>query len=185
MRLTFRYFLPGLAASLPGQRLLDYAGGMTQPDTTRPHYSARPFWRRYWIWGLLAACLALLLGVALYLWLALLSPFGYQAPENLSPLDPNREHRVFVYGTLRSPSVRWLVMGDRLNPEPAVLAGYQKDALDIEPKPSGNVQGLVFNVTPEQLQRLDRYERLGLRYERVWLELADGSRAWVYQRLPN
>ncbi len=92
---------------------------------------------------------------------------------------------MFVYGTLRRPLVRWLVMGDRLDPKPAVLPGYQKEALDITPDADSQVEGLVFKVTPEQLRRLDRYERLGLRYDRLLLELEDGSRAWVYQRLPN
>lgn len=158
---------------------------MMNPDSSRPQHRARLLRRRRWTWGLLAVSLTLLLGTALYLWLVLLSPFGYQAPENLPALDPNREHRVFVYGTLRRPLVRWLVMGDRLEPKPAVLPGYQKEALDITPDSDSQVEGLVFKVTPEQLRRLDRYERLGLRYDRFLLELEDGSRAWVYQRLPN
>lgn len=158
---------------------------MTEPDTSRPQYRLRPLWRRRLIWGFLAASLALLLGMAFYLWLVLLSPFGYQAPKNLPAVDPNQEHRVFVYGTLRSPWVRWLVMGDRLDPKAARLSGFQKQALDLAPDADSEVEGLVFKVTPAQLRRLDRYERLGLRYERVLLELEDGRRAWVYRRLPN
>ena len=33
-------------------------------------------------------------------------------------------------------------------------------------------------------RRLDRYKRLGIRYERVEATLDDGRRVWVYQRLP-
>lgn len=158
---------------------------MIKPDSSRTQQQPRPFLRQPWVWVSLVTSLALVLALALYLWLTLLSPFGYQAPENLPVIDPNREHRVFVYGTLRSPLVRWLVLGDRLDPEPATLPGFRKEALDIKPDADSNVQGLVFKVAPEQLRRLDRYERLGLRYQRVLLGLEGGSQAWVYQRLPN
>ena len=35
----------------------------------------------------------------------------------------------------------------------------------------------------DELSRLDRYERLGIRYERRTITLDDGTRAWVYLRL--
>ena len=161
-----------------------YADTMIEPDLSRS--PQRPsFWRLHWLGVLLATGLALFLGVTLYLWLVLLSPLGYQAPENLPAIDPGREHRVFVFGTLRIPLVRWIVTGDRLEPKPAVLPGYRKESLSIVPDVDSNVEGLVFKVTPEQLRRLDRYERLGLRYERILLALKNGRCAWVYRRLPE
>lgn len=76
-------------------------------------------------------------------------------------------------------------MGDSGHPEEATLEGYQRNGLDLSPKPDSHVHGLRLRVTADQLARLDRYERLGIRYERKEKQLADGKRAWVYQRLSN
>ncbi|MBT00797.1 MAG: hypothetical protein CMI01_19365 [Oceanospirillaceae bacterium] len=119
---------------------------------------------------------------ALYLWFTLLSPWGYSRPTHLLEV-PAGEHRVFVYGTLRYPFVRWLVIGEWIDTTPAHLAGYRKEGLDLEPDQGSLVEGETFTVERAQLLRLDRYERLGIRYERVSIELSDGSQAWVYQRL--
>ncbi len=132
-----------------------------------------------WLSGLvLSLCLAL----AGWLWLTMLSPFLYDPP---APHEPMTEgpHRVFVYGTLRYAIVRWVVMGRAGETRPATLEGFQRDSLDIVESPQGSVEGEVIEVSAEELVRLDRYERLGLRYERVRLDLADGREAWVYRRL--
>jgi gamma-glutamylcyclotransferase (GGCT)/AIG2-like uncharacterized protein YtfP len=114
----------------------------------------------------------------------MLSPLGYQPPAELAAIDQNRNHRVFVYGTLRSPAIRWLVIGRAGNTAPAVLNGYRKDGLDITAENEAQVKGLVFEVNANELQRLDRYERLGLRYKRVSHIIDNGDPVWVYQRLP-
>ncbi|GGX78878.1 hypothetical protein GCM10007160_02680 [Litchfieldella qijiaojingensis] len=117
-----------------------------------------------------------------YLWLTLLSPFTYDRPEWLPDIQSG-EHQVFVYGTLRYPFVRWLVYGRAGDPEPATLEGFRRNALDLAEAPGESVNGLLLHVDAEELSRLDRYERLGLRYERVLMTLADGREAWVYRRL--
>lgn len=117
-----------------------------------------------------------------YLWLVMLSPFIYERPADLAPIASG-EHRVFVYGTLRHPAIRWLVYGRSGDPREATLEGFRRDGLDLTPAANGRVEGLVLRVDAAELARLDRYERLGIRYERVRVELANGLDAWVYQRL--
>ncbi|KAA0013501.1 gamma-glutamylcyclotransferase [Billgrantia pellis] len=116
-----------------------------------------------------------------WLWLTLLSPFTYERPAHLPDIEPGR-HRVFVYGTLRLAPVRWVVMGRAGETQPAVIEGYRREALDLEASPEDRVRGEVIIVNAEELRRLDRYERLGIRYERVPMRLADGQLAWVYRR---
>ncbi len=133
---------------------------------------------RYFLTGLLGLPLL----VTGYLWWTLLSPFGYSPPEELAPITAG-EHRVFVYGTLRYAPVRWLVYGRSGDPEPANLPGYRREGLDIARDATASVAGLLLRVDAGELARLDRYERLGIRYERVELTLADGRLAWVYRRM--
>ncbi|MDQ2075936.1 gamma-glutamylcyclotransferase family protein [Marinimicrobium sp. ABcell2] len=153
-------------------------------DTQTSNSIARPWYRRP-ARLVLAGLTALILVAAFYLWFVLLSPFGHQPPEGYPAIDPTREHKVFVYGTLRNPLVRLVVMGSMGDPRPATLPGYRKQGLDLAVEPGSATEGLVFIVTVEQLRRLDRYERIGIRYERFEYTLEDGTRAWVYRRLPE
>lgn len=127
--------------------------------------------------GLLAALLLLF-----WLWLTMLSPWTYQQPAGL-PVLPEGQQKVFVYGTLTYAPVRWLVYGRSGNPAPALLTGFERQGLDLNPDDNAQVKGLTLEVNPSELSRLDRYERLGVRYERIRIRLADGQQAWVYQRL--
>ncbi|MBF8221607.1 gamma-glutamylcyclotransferase family protein [Halomonas sp. 328] len=131
---------------------------------------------------LLTGLLGLPLLAAGYLWWTMLSPFGYSPPEALPPIAEG-EHRVFVYGTLRHAPLRWVIYGRAGDPQPAILPGYRREGLDITRDASASVEGLLLRVDAEELARLDRYERLGIRYERVERHLADGQPAWVYRRL--
>ncbi|WP_372625226.1 gamma-glutamylcyclotransferase family protein [Arsukibacterium sp.] len=124
---------------------------------------------------------AIFIGLSGYLWLTFASPFGYKPTVELPAIDDNARYSVFVYGTLKQPWVRYLVMGRAGTGEPATLVGYQKEALDIKPAPGTTTEGLVITVTGTELRALDRYERLGVRYERVELTLQNGKSAWVYQ----
>ena len=132
------------------------------------------------LWGLLA----LLLAALLYIGLMWFSPLGYAPPEDLPPIDTQRSHQVFAYGTLTQPWVRWLVMGSAGAPREAHLPGYRREGLDGVPDPGAVTEGVVFAVTPAELARLDRYERLGVRYARLEKTLGSGEAAWVYRRLP-
>lgn len=141
--------------------------------------------RRRWGLRLLLSGTVLVLLAGFYLWFTLLSPFGFQIPEEYAEIDAHRDHRVFVYGTLRSPWVRRLVMGRSGTAQPARLPGYTKEALDLVPDAEGVTEGYTITVSAEELRRLDRYERLGVRYERFKMELEDGTSAWVYRRMPQ
>ncbi|XQU07253.1 gamma-glutamylcyclotransferase [Halomonas sp. LY9] len=136
-----------------------------------------------WLKRLVIGSLLCLAGLAVWLWLTMLSPWFYDRPEELPAIE-QRTHQVFVYGTLRYLPVRWVVMGSSGSPEPARLHGFERQGLDLTASTGKYVDGLLLTVTPEALARLDRYERLGIRYERVKQTLADGSSAWVYMRLP-
>lgn len=127
-------------------------------------------------------------GVALlvvWLWFTLLSPWGYVPPQDLPPTEQQQTHRVFAYGTLRYPSVRWLVTGRSIPAQSATLQGFRKQGLDLVPQAGAQTQGEVFEVDAEALRRLDRYERLGVRYQRSKLILDSGAMAWVYLRLDS
>ena len=124
------------------------------------------------------------LGVAGWLWLTMLSPWFYDPPDGLADIE-QRTHQVFVYGTLRYAPVRLVVMRSFGAPSPAVLEGYQRDGLDLSPQSESHVEGLLLRVNADELARLDRYERLGIHYERVTVTLRNGTSAWVYLRLPE
>ncbi|HEY7884972.1 MAG TPA: gamma-glutamylcyclotransferase family protein [Cellvibrionaceae bacterium] len=129
--------------------------------------------------------------IAGYLWVVLLGPWGYQYPQAYYPATDagvaeaqvaDKPHHVFVYGTLRYRPVRLLVMGTTGAPRAATLEGYRREGLDLERDREHQVEGMLLSVTTPQLRRLDRYERLGVRYEREQIELTNGVTAWVYLR---
>lgn len=145
--------------------------------------------RKQWVLRLAGAAAVLMVIIAVYLWLMLVAPFGYQYPEAYYPPqevgameEAGDSQRVFVYGTLRYRLVRGLIIRGASDPRPAVLEGYKRQGLDIEPQPGASVEGLLLTVNARQLRRLDRYERLGVRYERERVSLKDGTTAWVYRR---
>ncbi|SHM54420.1 gamma-glutamylcyclotransferase family protein [Halomonas cupida] len=117
-------------------------------------------------------------------WLVWRSPLGYDPPADLPEVGAG-PHQVFVYGTLRSPVVRWLVTTDYLESTPAVLEDYRRDGLDVDTAPGHQVEGELLSVDRETLLELDRYERLGVRYRRVPVKLQDGQQVWLYQRLSD
>ncbi len=122
----------------------------------------------------------LILGIG-YLWLTFASPFGYNPTGNLPEINEDQTYSVFVYGTLTRPWVRWLVTGRAGDSEPAKLPGFRKEELDIKPVAGAVTEGEVITVDADELRALDRYERLGVRYERVELPLQNGRSAWVYR----
>jgi gamma-glutamylcyclotransferase (GGCT)/AIG2-like uncharacterized protein YtfP len=129
----------------------------------------------------LATLLSLfVLGIS-YLWLTFASPFGYNPTADLPTIEEDATYSVFVYGTLTQPWVRWLVMGRAGDSEPAKLPGFRREELDIKPAEGAVTKGEVITVDADELRALDRYERLGIRYERVELTLQNGKSAWVYR----
>lgn len=123
--------------------------------------------------------------LAIWLWWTLFSPWGYAPPAHLPPLDATVQHQVFAYGTLRQPLLRWLVIGRLPEVQPALLPGFRKQGRNVLPQPGASTPGEVFAVSASELRRLDRYERLGVRYLRRQLPLASGRSAWVYLRIDD
>jgi len=94
--------------------------------------------------------------------------------------------QLFVYGTLRDPSIQQLVFGRAIPMQPDVLPGFKKTEIaltngvfPIIVETSGSsVEGFVLKVTPEELARGDRYETSA--YRRIRVTLKSGIEAWVY-----
>jgi len=140
---------------------------------------------RPWLSRLLLATGLGVLAVVGWLWFSLFSPWGYDPPADLQPIDQGATHQVFVYGTLRQPIVRRLVTGRSIPTQPATLPDFFRQGLDLRPRAGAETPGEVFVVDADELARLDRYERLGVRYERNKETLGDGETAWVYTRLSD
>ncbi|SEQ03184.1 Uncharacterized conserved protein YtfP, gamma-glutamylcyclotransferase (GGCT)/AIG2-like family [Amphritea atlantica] len=132
---------------------------------------------------ILATLSAFMIMAVGYLWLTFASPFGYNPPDNLPVIEEHATYPVFVYGTLTKPWVRWLVMGRSGDVELAELPGFRKDKLDIQVDNGAVIKGQLIMVNANEFRALDRYERLGVRYERVEVTLQDGRSAWVYRLL--
>jgi hypothetical protein len=98
-----------------------------------------------------------------------------------APPPPDDEAYVFGFATLTNPVVRFVVLGRHAPAEPAALRGWQRHRRDLRDAPDLVLNGVRFRVTPDEMIRLDRYERTGRRYRRDLMELEDGTMAWVYR----
>ncbi len=122
---------------------------------------------------------ALLFGVLVFL--------VVRAPVYLPRLDANatpvpaEDSYVFGFATLTNPLVRLIVVGRFVPAEPARLRGWQRLRRDLRDAPDTVLEGVRFRVSPQELIRLDRYERIGRKYRRDLMELEDGTMAWVYR----
>ncbi|WP_110687318.1 gamma-glutamylcyclotransferase family protein [Salinicola aestuarinus] len=134
-------------------------------------------------WALTAVVLAVGIGAG-YFWYTFMGPYGYERPEGVAVDERVSQQEVFVYGTLRNDLLRWVIMGTPADTREATLSGYRRQELDIQPASGAKVEGEVLTVSPEALEALDRYERLGVRYTRDTVKLEDGHSVWVYKRLP-
>ena len=109
----------------------------------------------------------------------------------------NVMEQLFTYGTLQSEEVQLATFGRRLKGRPDVLLGYRLVKITIEDEDfvvksgtaehrnlqfTGNasdfVEGTIFSVTIEELEKSDAYEPEG--YERVLVQLKSGASAWIY-----
>lgn len=105
--------------------------------------------------------------------------------------------QLFTYGTLQLEDVQLATFGRRLEGRSDVLIGYRLVKITIEDEDfvvksgtaehrnlqfTGNssdfVEGTVFSVTMEELEKSDAYEPEG--YERVLVQLKSGTNAWIY-----
>jgi len=93
---------------------------------------------------------------------------------------------LFVYGTLIDDETRKNILKRSVLGTPAMLDGYNLEEIIIEnesypaaEKRSGClIKGLLIEITPEELERLDIYETDA--YKRREVELTNGKKAWVY-----
>lgn len=107
-----------------------------------------------------------------------------------------RIERLFSYGTLQQESVQLANFGRRLKGSADVLTGWRLSTVQItDPevlaesglsvhkilvpgKPSDEIDGVVFEITLEELAAADGYETDA--YKRVKVKLRSGTEAWVY-----
>ncbi|MCC5826504.1 gamma-glutamylcyclotransferase family protein [Alkalimonas sp.] len=127
---------------------------------------------------------AIVLMVCFTLWLLWLwwpAPFFFMPDERVE--YQQQSYQLFAYGTLRNRLVRKLVTGRDVKVTVDELAGFERQGLNIVANEAAVTAGVRMQVSKRQMQRLDRYERLGLRYCRFQVFLTSGEQAWVYQRL--
>lgn len=95
------------------------------------------------------------------------------------------EH-LFVYGTLQSAEVQRRVIGRAVTGTRDTLDGFMKSRVAmgdgifplIVPQHGASVEGLVLEVTEDDLRRMDIYETSA--YRRIWVKLRSGLESWVY-----
>ena len=104
---------------------------------------------------------------------------------------------LFAYGTLRLAEVQRATFGRLLDGRPDSLPGYRLEPLIIRDenvvalsglavhqaaRPTGDpadlVPGILFRITPAELEAADRYEVDDM--ARVQARLESGATAWVY-----
>jgi hypothetical protein len=104
---------------------------------------------------------------------------------------------LFTYGTLQLEQVQLSTFGRKLEGKADALVGYRLVMIKIQDKDfvvksgtadhrnlqfTGNasdlVEGVVFEVTMQELEQSDAYEPAG--YERVAVHLKSGVGAWIY-----
>ena len=104
---------------------------------------------------------------------------------------------LFSYGTLQLDAVQMATFGRLLVGKPDVLTGFEEASLEIEDQTvisisgkathtiarftgnaSDTISGIVYTVTPEEIQSADKYEVAPC--QRVAVILQSGIHAWVY-----
>ncbi len=103
-----------------------------------------------------------------------------------------RMEKLFTYGTLQDPDTQKQVLGRTLGGGvPDTLLGYRLARLNgihfvysiLQPHSGSRVEGLLVEVSGEELEKLDAYE--GEAYVRVSARLVSKTRAWVYIENPK
>ena len=93
---------------------------------------------------------------------------------------------LFVYGTLQNPAVQQFVFGRPIAGTYDILEGFTRSTISlgtetyfiVEQEDGSTVEGLLLEITPEELTRADRYETSD--YRRFHVTLRSGQEAWVY-----
>jgi len=93
---------------------------------------------------------------------------------------------LFVYGTLQDPAVQQRLIGRTVTGMPDTLEGFFKSSMSMSdgvfplviPRHGHEVNGLVLEVTNDELLAMDVYETTA--YRRVRVPLRSGRESWVY-----
>ena len=103
---------------------------------------------------------------------------------------------LFSYGTLQQEKVQLASFGRLLEGAPDILPGWRREMVEITDADvfalsgerchpilvagtsSDEVEGMVFEITDDELASADRYEVAD--YKRVAVRLKSGIEAWVY-----
>ncbi|MDE1179931.1 gamma-glutamylcyclotransferase family protein [Paraburkholderia sp.] len=115
----------------------------------------------------------------------------------MTSTDQVYSERLFSYGTLQLEQVQLATFGRKLDGDADQMPAYALTMLKIEDaavvatsgkthhpvvtysgNPADSVSGMVFAITPAELQHADDYEVDAYRRDRV--VLASGVSAWVY-----
>jgi hypothetical protein len=108
-----------------------------------------------------------------------------------------KTEKLFSYGTLRYANVQRATFGRTLSGNPDVLLGFRKDMMTISDptvlaishekehpilrktgNPQDRVEGIMLDVTEDELAQADSYEVEA--YARTRVTLASGTDAWAY-----
>jgi gamma-glutamylcyclotransferase (GGCT)/AIG2-like uncharacterized protein YtfP len=111
-------------------------------------------------------------------------------------MNSSYSERLFSYGTLQQESVQLANFGRKLKGQAGVVLGWRLTTVQItDPKvlalsglavhkimvpgdATDEVDGVVFEITPEELKAADSYETAD--YKRVKVKLRSGTETWVY-----
>lgn len=112
-------------------------------------------------------------------------------------MPSRRNILLFSYGTLQLESVQLASFGRLLNGQHDAMPGYRKYMLEITDPDvlrksgekfhpivipsadiSDSVEGIVFEITENEISAADRYEVSD--YKRIEVQLRSGLSAWVY-----
>ena len=94
---------------------------------------------------------------------------------------------LFVYGTLATGETLKNILGRDVPDMQATLDGYDGSktiTIENESYPAAekntecSIQGLLVEITPEELEKLDAWETDA--YRRKEVELTNGIKAWIY-----
>lgn len=93
--------------------------------------------------------------------------------------------KIFTYGTLQEPEVQIDTIGRTMDGKHDALSGYKKSSITIKNivypiliPGNEKIDGIVYDVTDEELKKLDIFETTI--YRRVEVTLESGTKAWVY-----
>jgi gamma-glutamylcyclotransferase (GGCT)/AIG2-like uncharacterized protein YtfP len=100
-------------------------------------------------------------------------------------------HHLFVYGTLRDPSIRKKITGRDIQVlKSGILGGYRLSNIEFEEggypiiwedvNSTEEITGEVIEITDRELKLMDEYE--GTDYRRIKEILKDNSVVWVYTK---